>query len=264
MTLRVATLNIWNRMGPWEERLAAIRAELPGLAADILALQEVIVLDDGSFDQGALVAEGHGYHVVYGRHEEGIYPMGNAILSRWPFGRTKIMPLPRGGTDEHRSLVFAEVLAPFGKVPVFCTHLNWKLDEGHVRTEQIRFVTDRIAELVPPNADYPPILLGDFNADPDADEIRFLRGLTGLGGRCVYFADTFGIVGKGNGTTYARRNPFAAPIREPDRRIDYIFVRGPDEQGRGEPLEARICFDAPHEGTFASDHFGIVCDLSLK
>ena len=44
-TLRVATLNIWNRFGPWEERLAAIRAGVEVLSPDILGLQEVVRLE---------------------------------------------------------------------------------------------------------------------------------------------------------------------------------------------------------------------------
>jgi endonuclease/exonuclease/phosphatase family metal-dependent hydrolase len=147
-------------------------------------------------------------------------------------------------------------------VPFFVTHLNWKLHEGHVRQGQVRFVTDTVARLAPISG-FPPIVVGDFNAEPDSDEIRFMRGLTGLGGKCVYFADCFGVAGDGSaGTTFARRNPFAAPLREPDRRIDYVFVRGPDERQRGEPLSARVCFDEPIAGVFPSDHFGVIATIS--
>ena len=104
-----------------------------------------------------------------------------------------------------------------------------------------------------------------MNAEPEADEMRFLRGLTSLGQTSVYFADTFGIAGAGApGPTFSRKNPFASVLREPDRRIDYVFVRGPDETGRGEPLDARVCFDAPHEGHFASDHFGVIATISTE
>ena len=75
------------------------------------------------FDQAALIAEGFGFDVAYGRHPQAQHPMGNAILSRFPIVRTQAMPLPDGGTDERRSLVFAELDAPFGRVPFFCTHL---------------------------------------------------------------------------------------------------------------------------------------------
>ena len=117
-----------------------------------------------------------------------------------------------------------------------------------------------------PREAFPAVLVGDFNAEPEADEIRFLRGLTSLGGsKRVFFQDAFALAGDGSpGFTFARRNPFAAPLREPDRRIDYVFVHGRDERLRGEPLTAAVCFDAPVDGTYPSDHFGVVTDLRVE
>ena len=190
-TFRAATLNIWSRFGPWEERLGAIREGLRAAQPDVIGMQEVLRCP--GFDQAALVSEGLGFHVAWGIASQNHgYPMGNAVFSRWPIVRSETIPLPNGGSDESRSLVFAEVSTPYGKVPVFSTHLNWKLHEGHVREEQIRFVTDAIAELAPISG-FPPILVGDMNAEPDSDEMRFLRGLTRLGGKSVYFADCFAI-----------------------------------------------------------------------
>jgi endonuclease/exonuclease/phosphatase family metal-dependent hydrolase len=142
--------------------------------------------------------------------------------------------------------------------------LNWKFEEGHVREVQVKDIVSRIAAIAPPGA-LPAILVGDFNAEPDSDEIRYLRGLTSLGsGARVYFQDAFAVAGDGSaGVTYARRNPFAAVLREPDRRIDYIFVHGRDERRRCEPLDARVCFDQPFDGTFPSDHFGVVATLGI-
>lgn len=263
MALRVATLNIWNRMGPWESRLTAIRHQLEALSPDIIGLQEVlqIATHDVDFDQAAMIAKDFGYHVVFGRHPESTQPMGNAILSRWPIVRTEVRGLPSGDSDEYRSVVFAEVDAPCGRVPFFCTHLNWKLDEGHIRELQVRFVADTIASVAPRGVGFPAVLVGDLNAEPDSDEIRFLRGLHTIGGSRVYFADCFGLVGRGDGTTFSRANPHAAILREPNRRIDYVFVRGPDDHGRGDPLDARVVFDAPVEGSFPSDHFGVSASL---
>jgi endonuclease/exonuclease/phosphatase family metal-dependent hydrolase len=272
-TLRVATLNIWNRFGPWEERLAAIRAGVGALAPDVIGLQEVVRLepDDGDgLDQAAAIAEGFGYHVAYGRARDERW-FGNAILSRWPIARSHVYELPREGTDERRTLLHAEIASPFGTIPFFVTHLNWKFDEGHVRAVQMREIVLRIQALANAAAlangangeGFPAVLVGDMNAEPDSDEIRYLRGLTDLGGgRRVYFQDAFAFAGDGSpGITYSRRNPFAATLREPDRRIDYVFVHGRDERHRGEPLEAAVCFDKPVDGTFPSDHFGVITTL---
>lgn len=260
-TFRAATLNIWSRFGPWEERLVAIRHRLRELLPDVIGLQEVLRFPD--FDQGQLVSDGLGYEVAWGKSSENHgFPTGNAILSRWPITRSEVIPLPNGGSDEQRSVVFAECAAPFGKVPVFCTHLNWMLHHGHVRQLQVKALTAAVARLAPVDG-FPPVVVGDFNAEPDSDEIRYMRGLTGLGGPCVYFADSFGVAGDGSaGTTFSKRNTFAGPLREPERRIDYVFVRGPDDSQRGEPTEAKVCFDERHGGTFPSDHFGVMATIT--
>jgi endonuclease/exonuclease/phosphatase family metal-dependent hydrolase len=258
----VVTLNIWNRGDPWDARLALILAGMRALDPDVVALQEVVQLGD-EFDQARQIADGLGYHHVCGRHPESAWPFGNAVLSRWPIARSDVALLPSVGTDERRALVYAEIASPFGTIPMFTTHLNWKLDEGHVRAQQIRFVADRVGALVSAPDRLPPVVAGDLNAEPEADEIRFMRGYTALGGACVYFADCFALAGDGSpGHTFCRRNAYAAVAHEPDRRIDYVFVRGPDDRRRGEPLEARVCFDQPTGDVWPSDHFGVWARIS--
>jgi len=261
-TFRAATLNIWSRFGPWEERLSAIREGLRTIAPDVIGLQEVLRFQE--FDQAAQVADGLGYAIAWGRSSENHgFPTGNAILSRWPIGRSEVIPLPHGGSDEERCIVFAEIDSPYGKIPFFCTHLNWKFHHGYVRQLQVKAVAEAVDRLAPIGG-FPAVVVGDFNAEPDADEIRFMRGLTSLGsGKTPYFADAFGIAGDGtSGVTFSKKNAFAEPLREPERRIDYVFVRGPDDSQRGEPRDARVCFDQPHEGVFPTDHFGVVCTIT--
>jgi endonuclease/exonuclease/phosphatase family metal-dependent hydrolase len=264
-SLRVVTLNIWNRGGPWEARLETIRATLVDLDPDVVGLQEVLrpTTAEGP-DQAKEIAAGLGYHIAYGASfDAGGIAFGNAVLSKFPIVRSDVFALPRVDAPEARCLLFSELEAPFGALPFFVTHLSWRFNEGHVRQAQVRAIADKVKQLCP-IAGFPPILVGDFNATPDADEIRFLRGLCSLGGRGVYFADTFGLVGRGSGTTFTARNPFASDLREPDRRIDYIFVRGPDARGRGEPLDAHVCFDRPKNGTYASDHFGVSATIRAE
>jgi endonuclease/exonuclease/phosphatase family metal-dependent hydrolase len=257
--IRVATLNIWNRLGPWEERLVAIRKEIERLQPDIIGLQEVLVLPEHAFDQASAIADGFGYHVAFGRSPDaGPYTMGNAILSRWPIARALTFGLP--GTDEHRCLVHAEIDSPIGKIPFFSTHLNWKFDESSIRQLQVQSLVRFVAANAPAE-NYPAIVVGDFNSEPDSDEIRFLRGLGSLGGHSVHYHDAFGHVGQGPGVTFSLKNPYAGLLREPDRRIDYVWIRGGDERFRGEPLSARVAFDVPEAGAFPSDHFGVFAEL---
>ena len=265
-TISVVSLNLWNRFGPWEARREALRVGLDALAPDLVGVQELVVAP--GFDQGSELCRG-AYHVAFSpAHRVEDVEIGNGLFSKFPILRHETVVLPSGeGNDGHdrRVLLAARVATPWGELPFFCTHLSWRLDQGHVRTKQVRAVADFVESYAPSRDGLSPILVGDFNAEPDSDEIRFLKGLTGLGGRCVFFQDAFGTRGQGDGTTYSTRNPFAEPMREPDRRIDYVFVRGHDDPSRhGDVLRSRVCFDAPHEGTFPSDHFGVEATIRVR
>ena len=260
-TIKVLTLNIWNRGDPWEERLKVIRAGLAEMRPDVVCLQEVLALPD--FDQGRLIAEGSGYHVAFGSDGDDHYLFGNAILSRWPIVRTAVRPLPRGGTDENRAVTFASLATPFGTLPVFSTHLNWKAHQGHIRVQQVRELVAFIDQETDEGM-LPAVVAGDFNAEPDADEIRYLRGFTGLGGECVYFGDCWAAAGDGTpGATFVRRNPYASCYHEPDRRIDYVFVRGPNDRMEGAALECSLAFDQPVGEVWASDHLGVLATIGV-
>src|SRR2546428_10326841 len=121
--LRVATLNLWNRCGPYEARMAAAKSHLRALAPDVIGLQEVLRARPGidGPDMAADLADGH--HVAYGSVRDEDVQFGNAILSRFPIVRSEVLPLPQVGTEERRCLLFAELDTPFGHVPFFCTHL---------------------------------------------------------------------------------------------------------------------------------------------
>jgi endonuclease/exonuclease/phosphatase family metal-dependent hydrolase len=278
--LRVATLNVWNRSGPWPERLKLIRRELELLSPDVLGLQEVMRLvrpgtsesRSPEGDQAAEIAEGLGYEIAFAQASdfgEGLV-MGNAILSRFPIFETRSHRLPDERSGERRGLLYALLGTPWGRLPMFATHLNWRFDHGFVRLKQVAFVAARVEEHAPVQAGFlPPVLVGDFNAEPDADEIRFLRGLLVLEGKSVHFADAWVYGGDGTeGATYDRSNDYARRNREPPRRIDYIFVRGPDAELRGEPLAARLAFHTPEIGPggaiWPSDHFGVYAEIAVE
>jgi endonuclease/exonuclease/phosphatase family metal-dependent hydrolase len=267
--LRVLTLNIWNRSGPWDERLAVIRAGLRALDPDLIALQEVLSPEGlpmpGQHEQ---IGEGLGYHAAFGASASlGGIAYGNALLSRWPVARSEVLPLGAStkAGDFGCSLLASEIDAPFGVIPFFVTHLVWRLHEGAIRRKQVVALAEHVARLAPvARAEaFPAIVAGDFNAEPDSDEIRYLRGLATIDGGSVYFADCHAVAGEGPGVTFSKRNAYAAESREPERRIDYVFVRGPDRRGRGQPLSAEVCLDRPHDGVFASDHFGVLATIRV-
>jgi endonuclease/exonuclease/phosphatase family metal-dependent hydrolase len=227
---------------------------------------------DEASDQATVLGAGIYRYAAYGRGAdcgEGL-AFGNAILSAHPIVEHQAFELPGRESGEVRGLLYALVSHPAGALPVFVTHLNWKLHHGAVRVRQVKFLCDKVFELAPvDDSRLPPVVMGDFNAEPESDEIRYLRGLATLEGASVYFADAWAQAGDGTpGHTFDRRNRFAAVAHEPSRRIDYIFVRGPDAKLRGEPLETRLAFatsmPGPEGDVWPSDHFGVVADLSAE
>src|SRR6187402_2766179 len=104
-TQRIATLNIWNKAGPWAERLPLIRQQLVELSPDILGLQEVMRLipDEQappvpapSNDQASEIAEGLGYNIAYGVAADysGGLKFGNALLTRYKILNSRTFRLP--------------------------------------------------------------------------------------------------------------------------------------------------------------------------
>ena len=277
MTLRIATLNIWNKAGPWPERLGLIRRELGELGPDVLGLQEVLRMTtpgaapDAASCQATEICHGLPYEIAYApaMHYGGGLHFGNAVCSRWPIRHVAHFPLPGADSSEARVLLHARVETPHGVLPVFVTHLNWKLHHGSIRLEQVRFIVDTVFEHCPvDDGQLPPVLMGDFNAGPESDEIRYLSGHATVEGKSVYFADAWVHAGDGPGYTFDRKNRFAALAHEPPRRIDYVFVRGPDRQLRGEPLSTRLAFASSEPAAggllWPSDHFGVVTDLAAS
>lgn len=272
--LRVATLNLWNKSGPWKKRMAITAAAIDRLAPDLLGLQEVLCLETptGTLHQAAEVAGDREF--VYGAGHDlsaGWIPsdqrliFGNALVTPHPIREHRTHPLPGADiSDQQRSVLHAVVDLPNGPVDVFVTHLNWKLDEGHVRELQVKALAALIAREAPDDGRYPPILMGDLNAEPQSDEIRYLLGFTTLGEpRSVRFADVWQYAGPAPSVTFdGSTNAFAAQHHEPPRRIDYILVRGPHPKGHGRPIAVRRVFDEAVEGIHPSDHYGVMADLT--
>ncbi len=270
--LRVATLNCWNVAEPFEERMGIIRSGLESEGPDVVALQEIIIRRDG-FDQGRLLLPGGTFTRVFGAsfswsddgtmlsHDGDGSGFGNLIASRWPIVKSEVRRLPGPEGREPRTVTAALVKSPAGIMPVLSTHLDCELHHGYVRERQV-LALDAFARSWAAAGDLPAVLLGDFNAHPDSNEIRFLRGLASLDGRSTYFQDAWEVA-RGNGYTWDNRNRFAAFASEPDRRIDYVFVGPPGSQGRGRVESARLAFTTPVGNVFASDHFGLVVDIRI-
>jgi endonuclease/exonuclease/phosphatase family metal-dependent hydrolase len=265
--LKVLTLNIWNNSGPYDARKVRIREWIERLDPDVIGFQEV--LREGDYLQAAELTDG--YSCVFAQAQEfwrGPQQFGNAIASRWPIKHTEIVALPDLDTNEDRCAISANIEAPFGDLSFTCTHLNWKFHHGFVREKQVVPLFD-LATRRRPKEQFPPIVVGDFNADPDSAEIRYASGLQTLEGKSVYYHDAWAVAGAGGpGFTWSNRNDFAAIALEPNRRIDYIFVGYPirrrDGYGIGKVETCRVVCDDEVDGAWPSDHFGLYAELRTE
>jgi len=274
--MRVLSLNIWNRQGPWEHRLRLLEKGIAETAPDIIGLQEVIhrPSDPAVGCQAAELARawaaagGPAAPFVYfgaaWSYEDGDQ-FGNAILSRYPLRDQANLSLP---TSDSRCLVFARADTPDGPLPFFVTHLSWRFEEGNLREEQVLAIARHVKATVG-EGDLPAVLVGDLNAAPDATEIRFLRGLHALDRTSTFFTDCFERAGSGPGFTFdPPNNPHAALTYEAPRRIDYVLVQGPDGRGRGLPLKAAVVFTEvvtiEGETVAPSDHYGVLAEIRMR
>lgn len=267
MTLRVLTLNLWNRSGPYEKRKPRIREWVERLDPDVIGFQEA--MHGEGFDQVAELLDGLPYEIDLGvasRWDE--MNFGNAIASRWPISDREVVQLPTAETDETRCALSVTIDAPFGDLSFTCTHLNWKFHHGMAREKQVVAVAD-VALRRRPRGEFPPVIVGDFNADPESSEIRFMTGLQSLEGRSTYFYDAWTIAGSGgSGLTWNNRNHFAGIALEPDRRIDYVFVGYPirlgEKFGIGRIESCRVVCDDEVDGVWPSDHFGVYAEIRTE
>lgn len=163
--------------------------------------------------------------------------------------------------------VAAEVLAPppIGLVLVVHHKPSWQLDAERLREQQALAVARFIEQILADRGDMPVVLLGDLDAGPEAASIQFLTGRRSLGGLSVRYEDAWEAVHPGEpGHTFTPRNPLVRMGEMPlerGRRIDHVMVRSTGHGPLLDVADCRLLLDAPVDGVWASDHFGVLADL---
>jgi endonuclease/exonuclease/phosphatase family metal-dependent hydrolase len=283
--LRVVTLNLWGTQPPLEARLALAVRQLQALAPDVVCLQEVRPLDGRAGRTTAeVIADGLGMAVHYAvavawDDGEGALPAGQeglAIVAR-SISDARVLPLPEPRPADARILLSASIDTAGGPIWVHTAHLHYRLDDGLAREHQVLAIDEAIRGFGRERDSAPQILCGDFNATADSDEIRFLRGLTTLGGRRTHFQDAWLRLhrepgpgdGPEHGITWSSENRFTRPMRsfDLDRRIDYVLVTTRKKDGRGTIHDCRVVL-TEREGLgevaiCASDHYGVCADVQV-
>ena len=264
----VLTLNIWQEQGPWAERIELCGRRLQQLAPDIICLQEVRQVPEKIPNQAATLAEKLGMHHVYetaqpwGGGDEGL-----AILSRFPIVESDCRELPYFEGRSRRVCLGAALQSPGGPVWVFTTHLAFRLEDGLLREQQIVAAS---AFVEAHRNEQASMLCGDFNATPDSDEMRYLRGLATLqadsGPKRTYYQDAFAVCNPTvAGHTWTAENPYTDQLSWfPSRRLDYILVTPQRSNGVGRIHKSRVvCTEADERGVRCSDHYGVLAEIDV-
>lgn len=170
MHVRAATYNIHKARGlDGRTRIDRVARVLSDLKADLIALQEVVRIQDGlsEHDQAAyLHAQMPGFHLAFGEnrvHRGGAY--GNAILSRFEIVESENYDLS-WRRRERRGCLRADLRLPTGRVVhVFNVHLGTAFLE---RRHQGRLLIS--SAVLGRKLKGPRLMMGDFN--------EWTRGLT--------------------------------------------------------------------------------------
>ncbi|MGL5319074.1 MAG: endonuclease/exonuclease/phosphatase family protein [Bacteroidales bacterium] len=232
--VKMITFNLrFGELATLEELATVIREQNP----DYVALQEVDVKTaraaaphQNGKDFLTELAAKTGMFGVYGKtipHAGGYYGIG--LLSRYPLVETRVVRLPSVHSGvEPRVVLYGITEGARGTdtLAIACTHLDYTTSAS--RLAQIAKVKE-VLESLP----YPVLLGGDFNALPDAPEIR---------------------------QSLSRWSPLTNgqptfPSNEPREKIDYIF---------GYPAKAWTLKCTEVLSTRVSDHFPVVSVVEWK
>ncbi len=289
-TLRIVQLNAGSLLEHgWEDRRHEVVAWLKQLDPDVVCLQEIWErIGEPATNTARWITDQlpeHGWHRHFfgGQFSQDLWPgadvlFGSAILSRWPIEASHdlLLPVISDDTDLFPSQAPWELAhARTADLDVFSCHLASAPVHGHHRRAQVLAIEEHVRSVRGgldgtlatrrQRTTMPPILCGDFNAEPDSDEIRFLTSLADLEGRRTYYQDAWRVAGDGTPgwTQQWRTHPIAAALNVPRKRIDYVFVGDPfrraDDAGR--VLTAELAFHESLTGVMASDHIGLSVDI---
>jgi len=246
MRISVLTLNLWNLNEPLAVRFAALAAGLKQLHPDIVCLQEVAHVPRSGRRQSERIAQMCDLpHVI---DNEAL-----SILSRTPIVRSLCAALPEAPRDEPRQVLLAETPIEGRPLLIGNTHLAWRPEMIAERKTQAGALLAAVVRFAQAGAANANILCGDFNDDPDSPAVHLMTD-GGAGFQDVYAACHSG----DPGFTWSLQNPYVDQSTNRGQRIDYIFAAGGLRT-----LDCSIVFDG-NGLDFASDHFGVFCNLEFR
>ncbi len=189
---------------------------------------------DGYTDQTNAIGDGLGYNRYFAKaiDVDGTSPYGNAFVTELPVKSAETVAIPDPifkyeiGKYESRCILKAVVDANGTDVLVLVCHMGLALGERKNAVKEICNIVD--------NTDMPLILMGDFNALPDSNELKPLFE------RLNDTDSSAEIKGK-----------FTFPSYKPNIKIDYIFYKN------------LKCVSVKTIEKVVSDHYPIVAEFEI-
>ena len=148
-----------------------------------------------------------------------------------------------------RGFVFAKVQCVQSGQLVVLAGVHLSLGGETNRIDQIKQVKAKCKEI---GGSAPSIVMGGFNAVEDSSTIAAMTS---------DYTDAFEKAGHGCGHTWQHTPLSQGWLRVPDHRCDYIFCR--PGSGNLKLSSCTLFADNPVEGTYLSDHFGVICDVNV-
>ena len=246
--IKVATLNLFNRMSDWESRLPLVIDQLEKLMPDVIGFQEVDLMIDQGMEVSRAVNKRLNDNPHY-RIKHATTPglmasiFGIGTLAKIECVEHEVLDLMSFDRIAQR-MVYAVDGARFALVN---THLHHPPEAGDERAEQAEYMLrwlDRHEAL-------PTVVSGDFNAYEGERTIEIMKGR---------FRSAFEAA-NGHEPEMTWPTPVNTFDKSPAGTLDYIYV-SPEFK----IVEAGLAFDQPaadDADLFPSDHLGLYAVLEL-
>lgn len=262
-SLKVLSWNIDRNETDIRLRFANILKAIVESDADIVSLQENIKSPE--YDVSKALVSKYGYTLVCSSEND------THVLSR---GESSSQIIRNEETDSY--LACGLIKIKDHSFLVGSAHLTWGTGKENIRLKEVVDIEKlyiQYTELDPFRSKNQTIglLCGDLNAEPDSASIRFLKGLGVEYNMSTLWTDSW-VTGNGPGITSSSTNVLAKRTANsvgldngelPDRRIDYVMVRGFAYSRPGEFKSTKLVGDQNTMESACSDHYGVLAEIQL-
>jgi endonuclease/exonuclease/phosphatase family metal-dependent hydrolase len=246
--ITVATLNLFGKMGRWDERAPLVVEQLVALEPDVIGLQEVVITDQGATlcrltnDRLGGSLPYRIYHMARPGTSAGVEAL--AVMCRLPVEAHEgldyllhdcVAQRLRLRLDERTTLDF------------YHTHLYFPVPAAEERLTQAKRLLAWADTWTGATA---TVIVGDFNAYPDEPTTALMKSR---------FASAYE---EAHGREPEKTWPTPVNTWDPSPPgcVDYVFVAG------ARVLDTALAFDVPHPSDaslFPSDHLGVMARLDV-